>query len=450
VSFVNRRLDTELLGRKKILYAIVDPAQIRSRHHLLFKKVFDLTFVLTQRLSTIANGDVKYFDTIDEAMSHGRFYDLVIMQSVGNFIIQYQFLIELDEFCRSNSNFFLLAFPPIPQIDEGGDGLEFDSRMMVVNVDIWEKLGYPGLDEKWGLGENEPNNVRANRTVHDSFPPLPTRSLHKTMPVMRSGRGRRFLDAAMSSGLTLHNFPESLRNCSLYIWPEIESSRLYEGLANRDESLVSNSDQKRWIRLSIPRSTIWIYNSEPYRFNVPLQHCDAYFGPAAGFKYLDILSYNPNAEFLFYDQNEESLEWIKALKFNWDGNDFAGYVNRQPEGLRKKFKYVNSSIEQNQRLLFDDFGGEDGFKRLWHLFRSANARFFRCDLFNYCDVLELTSKTNAMRPFFYYSNIFSTNFTLTVFSREDAEERYRRFKAIVKTRFPNVIMHGADISGKWH
>lgn len=413
-----------LLGRKKILYAVVDPARISRRHHLLFKKVFDLTFVLTQRLSTIANGDVRYFDTIDEAMSHGRFWDLVIVQSVGNFIVEYRFLEELDDFCRSNSNFFLLAFPPTPRLAERGGGLEFDTRMMVVNVDTWERLGYPGLDENRAL----PGNV----------------------PMMRSGRGRRFLDTVMSSGVAFHNFPDSLRDCSLYISPEFESSHLYEGLVNRDESLVSNFDQKRWIRLSIPQATIWIYNSEPYRFNVPLRHCDAYFGPAAGFKYLDILSYSPNAEFLFYDQNEESLEWIKTLKSDWDGNDFAGYVNRQPEGLRAKFKYVNSSIEQNQRLLFGDFGGEEDFKRLWHLFRSANARFFKCDLFNSCDVRELTSKTNAMRPFFYYSNIFSTIFTLTSFSREEAEERYSGFKSIVKTRFPDVIMLGADVAGRWH
>ena len=449
MSFGNPQMHTELLGRKKILYAVVDPAQISRRHPLLFKKVFDLTFVLTQRLSTIASGEVRSFDTVDDAMTYGRFRDLVIVQSVGNFIIEYRFLEELDDFCKSNSNFFLLAFPPTPQVDEGGGGLEFDTRMMVVNVETWERLGYPGLDEK----QPSPSVftlANADRTVHDSFPPLSTRGLYKSVPKMRSGRGRRFLDAVMSRGLTFHSFPESLIDCSLYVRPEFESSRLYEGLLNHDESLVSNSDQKRWIRLSIPRSTIWIYNSEPYRFSVPLRHCDAYFGPAAGFKYVDVLSYNPNAEFLFYDQNEESLEWIEALKCNWDGNDFAGYVNRQPEGLREKFKYVNSSIEQNQRLLFDDFGGEEGFKRLWHLFRSANARFFKCDLFDSCDVRELMSKTNAIRPFFYYSNIFSTNFTLTAFSREEAEARYRRFKSIVKNKFPAVIMHGADVSGRWH
>ncbi|CAE6853468.1 hypothetical protein R69658_07274 [Paraburkholderia aspalathi] len=439
-----------MLAAKKILYAVVDPAQIKSRHPLLFKKVFDLTFVLTQRLSTIANGDVKYFDTIDEAMCHGRFYDLVIMQSVGNFIIQYRFLDELDEFYKANRNFFILVFPLTPPVDEGDGGREFDNRMIVVNVVEWERLGCPGLDEARELTGSAPQNLRANRIVHDGSSPLPTHGFQETMPIVRTKRGRRFLDAAASGGLTLHIFPESIRNCSLYIWPEFQSNRLYEGLVNCDESLVSNPDQRRWIRLSIPSSTIWIFNSEPYRFNIPLRQCDAYFGPAAGFKYLDILAYNPSVEFLFYDQNEDSLDWIKALKFNWDGNNFEGYVDGQPNKLKSKFKYVNSSITQNQRLLLHSFGGEKGFKRLWNLFRLSNARFLKCDLFNSCDVRTLVSKTNAKHPFFYYSNIFSTNFTLTVFSREEAEEKYRRFKSIVKTKFPDVVMHGADIGGRWH
>jgi hypothetical protein len=363
-------------------------------------------------------------------MAQGRFWDFVIVQSGGNFIIEYRFLEELENFYRSNSNFFLLAFPPTPQVDEGG-ALEFDSRMMVVNVDAWGKLGYPGLDEEEESLPSVLDSASADRAIH-------------------AVRRQSFLDAVIARGLAFHEFPESLSNCSVYVRPEFESSRLYKGLVNLDESLVSDFGQKRWIHLSIPRSTIWIYNSEPYRFNVPLHHCDAYFGPAAGFKYLDMLSYNPNAEFLFYDQNDESLEWVETLKSNWDGSDFANYVNCQPEGLRRHFKYVNSSMEQNQRLLYDDFGGEEGFKSLWRLFRSAKARFVKCDLFNSCDVRELMSKTKATRPFFYYSNIFSTIFTLSTLSREEAEERYTRFKSIVMSRFPTAIMHGADVSGAWH
>jgi hypothetical protein len=445
VSFADPQMQTEVLGRKQILYAIVDPAQISSRHPQLFQKVFDLTFVLTQRLLTKATGQVKFFDTVDDAMAHGRFSDLVIVQSVGNFILEYRFLEELDRFCKFHSDFFLLAFPPTPRADHSG-WQEFDSRMMVVNVASWRQLGYPGLNEIEALPRIL-DRATADKTVHDCFQPCDS---HKSAPIARSVPGQGFLDAVKSRGLTIHTFPESLVDCSLYVRPEIDSGRLYEGLVNRDESLVLDFDQKKWIRLSVPRPTIWIYNSEPYRFNIPIRHVDAYFGPAAGFKYLDMLSYNPNVEFFFYDQSEESLEWIEELKRNWDGNDFAAYLDRQPETLKKKFKYVNSSIEQNQRLLFDDLGGEDSFKRLWNLFRSASAKFFKCNLFDTSDVRELLSKTNATRPFFYYSNIFSTIFTLAAFSREEAEARYSRFQSLVRSKFPGAVMHGADVSGRWH
>ncbi len=98
----------------------MDPAQISRRHLLLFKKVFDLTFVLTQRLSTIAKRRGQVFLIQSMTPWTWPLFGTLNVQSVGNFIIEYRFLEELDDFCKSNSNFFLLAFPPTPQVDEGG------------------------------------------------------------------------------------------------------------------------------------------------------------------------------------------------------------------------------------------------------------------------------------------------------------------------------------------
>ena len=66
------------------------------------------------------------------------------------------------------------------------------------------------------------------------------------------------------------------------------------------------------------------------------------------------------------------------------------------------------------------------------------------------DVEALILASRASAPFFYYSNIFSTNFTLARFSREQADENYRCFKEAVTRRFPKVILHGADVAGRWH
>ncbi len=176
---------------------------------------------------------------------------------------------------------------------------------------------------------------------------------------------------------------------------------------------------------------------------------DVYFGPAAGFKYLDILAHNPSAAFVFYDQNPASLHWLETLKRDWDGDNFPTYLHGRPAALQRKFKFGNASISANQERLVREFGGEDRFKQLWGRFRSASVRFAVCDLFDPFEVEALVADSSAESPFFYYSNIFSTNFTLTRFSREEAEERYRRFKAVVMARFKRVILHGADVAGRW-
>lgn len=418
-----------MLGNKRILYAVVDPFEIRIRHPLLFKRIFDLTFVLAQRLSTKSGGDVRYFDTIEEALSNGRIWDIVILQSVGNFVIEYRLLDELDSFCEANPNFAVLAFPPARPTNETNAACDLHGGMIVLNVDAWRRLGLLELQEPAEVSEGPRGSLAAHLK-----PPVPRESI---------------LDALLSAGGPVHYFAKPFLDCSVYIWPEFESERLYDGLVKRDESLVSNFDQKRWIRLSQPQSAIWIFNSEPYRFHAAIQNCDTYFGPAAGFKFLDMLSYNPGAEFTFYDQNVDSLDWIRTTKSTWDGDDFPAYVARQPEAVRQRFKYVNASIQDNQRILWDGFGGEGGFKRLWRLFRSANAKYFKCDLFDAREVAELISGTDAKRPFFYYSNIFSTNFTLSVFSREEAERRYAEFRSTIMSKFPGAVLHGADVSGRW-
>ena len=428
------------MAGKRVLYAVTDPAQVRVKHPALFKKVFDLTFVLAQRLSTISGGDVCYFDTNEEAMAQGRLYDVVILQAVGNFIIEYRFLKDLDVFLRVNSHVSLLSFPSHTALNAGITPTGFDSRMMVVNVAEWARIGYPNLQSV----------LPASARPATIDPPSAFWGSKKITPAVHAGSDQGFVSAASASDWIWQEFPEPLRSCCLYIWPEINSRRLYEALERRDANLASELDQKAWIRLSAPRPAIWIYNSEPYRFSIPLRGCDAYFGPAAGFKYLDMLSHNPDAEFFFYDQNIESLHWIKTLKQTWDGDDFPAYVDAQPEPLKPKFKMANTSIEQNQQTLLRDLGGEEHFKVLWRRFRSASARFTKCNLFNPSEVQELISNVTAEKPVFYYSNIFSTNFTLTHFSREEAEERYRRFKEIVITRFPRVVMHGADVAGKWY
>lgn len=438
-------MTTPPLAGKKVLYAITDPAGIRLRLPPLFKKVFDLTFVLAERLSTLTGGEVRHFDTLEDALAYGRAFDVLILQAVGNFVVEYRFLQDLDAFLNSNPDVVMMSFPPPPSTEAAT--IPSECRMLVVNMEAWTCLGHSGFHPAPVSGERRTDSIAADGVHSDLAPIVSEQSDASTL----AEQPRADPDiATIADPAPLLAFPQSVLRSTLYIWPEVDSERLHQALTRRDPSLVDHPEQRRWIRLSKPRPAIWIYNSEPYRFGLPLGGRDAYFGPAAGFKYLDILAHNPAATFVFYDQNPASLHWIEALKRDWDGDDFPAYLERQPRALQRKFKSGNASIAENQQRLLREFGGEDRFGQLWRRFRSASARFAACDLFDPADVEALISAARAEAPFFYHSNIFSTNFTLARFSREQADERYRGFKAAVTTRFPRVILHGADVAGRWH
>jgi hypothetical protein len=451
MSYTKVNLHPEVLGSKKILYAVVDQAEVRNKHPKLFKKVLDITFVMTQRLSeSTTRGDVRYFNTIDDAMDSSDNYDIVIVQSVGNFIRQNSFFEELNNYYKSNPSFFLLAFTLDWQSEKGEGWIEIHNQMMVVNVHTWKKLGSPKFGGWETATEELPNYIRSEENFHDRYTPYWIKGSDGSSMMTRRYPGWGFIKAALSNGMQIDNFTQRMRDCRLYIYPEHESENLYNAFLNRDESLVSNPNQKKWIKNSLsPKSTIWIYNSENYRFSVPLKYCDTYVGTAAGFKYLDILNYNDDVKFVFYDYSEESLDWIKDLKENWDGNDFPSYIKNKPLELKKKYKYINSSVEENQLLLFRDFGGEEKFKKLWNIFRSSKAEFIKCNLFDNNDLTSVLSNVTTTRPLFYYSNIFATDFTMVMFTREEADEKYRDFISTVKTQYPDSLMYGCDITGKW-
>jgi hypothetical protein len=451
MSYTKVNLHPEVLGSKKILYAVIDQAEVRFKHPTLFKKVLDITFVMTQRLSeSTTRGDVRYFNNVDDAMEFARSYDIVIMQSVGNFIRQNSFFEELNNYYKSNPSFFLLAFTLDWQSEKGEGWIEIHNQMMVVNVHTWKNLGSPKFGGWETVTEELPNYIRSDENFHDKYTPYWIKGTNGTTTMTRRYPGWGFIKAALSHGIQIDNFTQKMRDCRLYIYPEHESEHLYNAFLNRDESLVSNPNQKKWIKNNLnPKSTIWIYNSENYQFEMPLKSHDTYVGTAAGFKYLDMLNYNKNVKFIFYDYSEESLAWIKDLKENWDGNDFPSYIKNKPLELKKKYKYINSSVEENQLLLFRDFGGEEKFKKLWNLFRSSEAEFIKCNLFDMDQLSVVLSAITTTKPFFYYSNIFATDFTMIMFTQEEAEEIYSKFKSAVKTQYPLSLMYGCNITGKW-
>ena len=439
----------KLFKNQKVLFAIVDQAGVKEKHERLFEKVFDITFSYTSRIAITIQAPVIFYKSIDEVMLNSEKYDLVIIQSVGNFIKDNRLLIYIEEYCNKNPDFFIVAFTLDWQSEKEQDWIEIHHQMLVVNPKTWTNLGSPKFGDWQKESKLLPNYIRSKENFHDNYTPYWIEgstgySVHNSV-----SQGWQFLDSALSNEIKIDNFSQEMRDCRLFVYPEFESNKLYQAFINRDSSLVTNPNQIKWIKSLTPKPTIWVYNSERYKFDINLSSCDYYFGPAAGFKYLDILNYNPECKFVLYDFSQLSLDWIENLKSNWNGKNFPKFLRQQEPRFQKSYKYIDTSIEKNQENLFTDFGNEENFIKLWTQFKNCEVHFVNLNLFNLDKVREFLANYHSKLPFFYYSNIFATDYTILNYSLQDINNYHTLFLNTIKNHFSNSITHGSDPLGKW-
>ena len=444
-------LNKSYLERKKFLYAIVDQDNIRTVHPKLFKKMHDITYSFTHRMSNSAvSGDVKYFDNIDQCMMSSKEYDIILIQNIGNFIRINRFFELLNNYCEDNPDFFVVAFTLDWQTEKNADWMEIHNQMIVVNVHAWKNLGSPNFGGWETATEELPNYIRSDANFHDNYTPYWVQGVDGTSMLTRSRAGWGWLKAAFAKQIKIDNFDHNMRDCRLFVYPVSDSELFYNALLSKDGTLVTNPNQKKFIKQWLnPKETIWIFNSEAYTFNLPLPSCDTYFGPSAGFKYLDMLQYSSNVKFIFYDYNPSSVNWIKLLKENWDGNNLKSFLSSQPLFLQRLFKFINKDLDANIDILYKEFGGERNFQWLWNRFKQSDAEFIVCNLFDTDQFKNLLSLTVGDTPFVYYSNIFSTDFTSMNFSVSELDDAYSKFLNTIKTMYPKSCTLGCDPLGNW-
>jgi hypothetical protein len=434
---------------KKIKFAIVDQADVSDKHTDLFNKVHDLTFSLTTRLITpIPNAEVKFYNKIDDAMADSVDFDLIFIQSVGNLIKNNIILEELEQYSINNPDFFIMAFTLDWQSEKNAGWVEIHHQMLFVNINKWKEIGSPQFGGWDTVTEELPNYIRSEENFHDRYTPYWMQGAPGTTLGTRTSQGYGFLKAAFANDIKIDNFTDSMRKCRLFIYPESETSELYEAFIKRNTTLVTNPNQKKWIKSLKLAPTIWVYNSERYYF-LGDKKCDTYFGTASGFKYLDILNGNESVKFVFYDFHEKSLDWVRQLKETWDGNNFPQYLENQSDEFKRYYKYINGGIKENQKLLFDDFGGEDKFKELWSRFKNCDAEYVKCNLFEIDQVRDLLTKTKVDTPFFFYSNIFATDYTLINFTLYEITNKYNAFLDTIFNAYPAAITNGSTQLGDW-
>ena len=438
-------LNHNMFSDKRVVFAIVDQMRIKARHMPLFDKMYDLTLFYTTRLAFTLKCEVFYYDTVDMALAALQEYDIVILQSVGNMIQENEYLEYVDEYINNNPDFFYVGFT----LDwQGTDWVELHHQMIVFNEQRWIELGKPIYGGWERTTEELPNYSRSAENFHDHYTPYWIKGESGTSMQQRTKQGWGMIKAALHNGIKIDNFTQQMRDCRLFLYPESDSTKFYECIVNHEITDGNiNPNQKRFIRTFQFREQVWIYNSESYQFPKSVsKNIDTYMGPAAGFKYLDVLKYSENVNYVLYDFMPISIAWIKMLREEWDGRDYPAVLASKSAEWSQYYKYISGDINLNQQLLFDEFENEDTFAALWQRFKNSTVEFVQCDLFDLDTVTDLSKKISG-NTLFYYSNIFATDFQIKRKSLAEITTSYNNIIDIFNQ--PDIVLYGTNPVGEW-
>lgn len=434
-----------MFADQRVIFAIVDQMNIKKRHEKLYKKMYDLTWFYTKRLSQTIQADVVYYDTIDEALENCQAYDTVILQSVGNMIHGNEFLELVDEYIQNNLDFFFVGFTLDWQEDKW---LELHHQMIIFNEQKWIELDKPVYGDWQTVTEELPKYSRSVENFHDHYTPYWIKGEPGTETGQRKQQGWGMIKCALENEIKIDNFSQKMRDCRLFLYPESDSYKFFECIINRDITDPSiNPNQKRWLKTFKLPPQIWIFNSEAYSFPRQLTaEVDTYLGPAAGFKYLDILRYNDHVKFVLYDYNERSVAWLEMLRAEWDGRDLKRYLSSKEE-YAPFYKYINGTIDANIKILHTEFGGEENFIKLWTRFRESDVEFVVSNLYEVTALESLSTKCSG-KTLFYYSNIFATDLMVKIMSLEEISAAHQLAQTVFK-KCDTITLYGTNFLGEW-
>jgi hypothetical protein len=438
---------------RKILSAIIDQANIKQKHFELYNKMFDLTFHHLNKHNTILyHNDIRYFDTFDHAMNHCGVYDYVIIHSVGNLLWDNEFYEHLDNYIINKPDFYFIGFT----LDwQGNDWVELHHQMIVINVKKWIECGRPYFGSWETNQEDLPNYTRSLENFHDHYTPYWIEGIEGTTFGTRTKQGHNLIKNALHNKIRIDNFSQQMRDCRLFLYPEAFTDDFYQCIIQTKDYKTTklNPNQTKWFKLNELPPVIWVYNSEYYNFkhdNINTDNVNKYVGTASGFKYLDILNNNTDVEFIFFDYNSISLEWIKNVKENWDGNDFPSFLeNPINNQFKPYYKFINKNIETNQKMLINDFGSELKFKQQFEKFKNSEVKYYNLNLFVDNDIQTLYDLVNE-NTFVNYSNIFSTDLLLRYYSKQQIENSYNRFITSMLNKIPKSKLYGSNPEGIWN
>jgi hypothetical protein len=449
MNIVNGRFDNN------INLAVCIFATDLLRHGKLKSIMTDYTLFYAYRIRQVSSKlDIVFADSIDDGLvKYGDQYNHLLFMAAGARIYDAEIIIDIAKEIDANPNYFAAA-----HILEWQDKwYELHHQFVLVNTSTWKQINCPAFGG-WVPAKEELVVVeRSKENFHDDYTPLWIKDTGQREVQWHYKQGWNFIDKGLRAGVEIINWNQSIRNKRTYYYPETMSDAFYEAYRNRRlNSSITNYNQQRFINeISTGVSDqIWAVNSEWMYLHNDKKQYEVLAIPASGFKYLDAFKSNAltdNGEFVIYDYNQGSLDWIKHIHES-KSNDIQELIRTFKHNQNLKwFGYNNPPIVTNgvvSKEFMDSFKiTEDYFKGKFYdylqQFRNSKVTFVKTDLIN--NPFDLLNVIDSKRTILHISNIFATDFLIGIIGLAEADKLFNKFKDILH---PNTQLVGQCPKGQ--
>lgn len=308
-----------------IVYCIIDKTHLYSHNKEIIKNVSDWTIqnITIHGYSVLVSTDED--SLLKQAVQTNAKYAVVI--STGTeFINGYDWFDYTEELCQES--FFIAGHI----LDRKDFYYELHDQCYIINLNLYNELGRPSVGKVEHFSPHEQvEPLRSDDNIHGDYTPLWVHYGSDIKQYAHRAHGWNIISLGFQNNFVFKVFNDRLRKGKIHYYPEYESyfdqiNFLYarQGFCNGMALYLGNSER-----------TIPLISQEPIEQLVV---------PASGLnwiKYLQENGYNENTTVEFYDYSFLTLEYIRYLVENWDGND---YENFALSYYKNKFSFINAEV----------------------------------------------------------------------------------------------------------
>ena len=256
---------------------------------------------------------------------------------------------------------------------------ELHDQCFVVNFENYKKLGSIDIGE-WSLNtaHTQIQPHRSNENHHHDHTPISISPGDTSREYLHQCFGHNWISRGLAWDMKFEIFDDSIRNCKRNYYAK------YADEFHKNFSHYYKKNNYAMTRLFYPANTETVIEPQ-------VKELKQIIIPASGLNfllYLEKCGFEENAEVVFYDYNLHSLNMMKRIIEEFDGNDYYDFVSQNCTG------FISSQEEIQSHW--------NSVKHLWRLSKKITYRYEHIDI-----MYDLPKNIKNSNTILHLSNVFA-------------------------------------------